>query len=73
MEQPLTEEQQKDIEDRVKSFTEKYKALTEEYQVDFLSYPQFIQIGQGVFGTSMNIQLVDKKYTPIPSPLNKND
>lgn len=67
----ITEEQQVDIDTRVAEFKEKYEALVKETQVDFVTYPQKIQIGQGVYADTCTIQIVDKKYLPIPSPLNE--
>lgn len=65
---PVTEEQQKDIDERVAEFRKRYLANVEELQVDFVSFPQYVQTQQGFYGTIPSMQLVDKKYMPIPSP-----
>lgn len=67
--QPITEEQQKDIDSRVEQFRARYLASVEELQVDFVSFPQYVQLPNGIYGTVPNMTLVDKKYMPTPSPL----
>lgn len=64
----LTKEQQEDIQNRIKEFREKYLELTKKYQVDFASFPQHIQLGEGVYGTMIQTTIMDRKYAPIPSP-----
>lgn len=68
--EPLTPEQQEDVEIRLKEFKERYLALVQEFEVDFVSYPQYVQTGPQVFSTYNAMQLMDKKYAPVPSPLN---
>jgi len=73
MNQDITSEQQQDINDRVAKFREGYLDLVKQYEVDFVSYPQFIQTRGGAFQVVTPINLVDKKYLPTPSPLQQND
>lgn len=70
---PLTKAQQKDSDERVEEFSKRYAANVEELQVDFSSFPQYVQIGPNLFGTLSSAKLVDKKYAPIPSPLTPNE
>lgn len=73
MEQPtkLTEEQQKDVTDRMDSFRGEYLSLVEKYEVDFVSFPQYVQTQSGAFTTVAGMSLVDKKYVPVTSPILK--
>ncbi len=66
---PLTPEQKKDVETRVDAFRKGYVELVEKYQVDFVSYPQWVQNPNGAFLTVSNMTIVDKKFMPIPSPM----
>lgn len=65
----LTEEQQKDVEERIAEFMKRYHAAVEELQVDLIRYPQYMQIGPEEFATRVVVQPMDKKYLPVPSPL----
>ena len=65
----LTEEQRKDVQERQKQFMEKYEALTIDLQMDFATSPQFVPMGQGVWGVSMFPSLTDKKYLTPLSPI----
>lgn len=67
--EPITPEQQEDINSRVEEFKKRHLANVEELMVDFVHFPQYVQIGPAVFGTQNTLQIVDKKYAPIPSPL----
>lgn len=67
----LTEEQQKDVDERATKFKEKYAALAAEFQMDFICYPQLVPTQEGHFVTIVNMQIVDRKYTPVPSPIIK--
>lgn len=69
--EPITEEQQKDIDVRVEEFRTRHLANVEELQVDFITYPQYVQVAPNVYGTYNGMHLVDKKYAPVPSPLNE--
>lgn len=69
----LTEDQKTDSEVRRKAFLEKYGALVKETQCDFFSTPAFVPMGQGMFGVAMNMQIVDTKYLPQKSPIQKED
>lgn len=70
MDTQITPEQQEDIEKRVQDFRARHIANVEELEVDFIAYPQYAQVGPNIYSTYMNMQIVDKKYAPIPSPLN---
>lgn len=65
----LTDEQQKDVEERTKQFVERYQALVTELQIDFGQMPQYVPLGNGLFGTIIFNQPTDKKYLSIPSNL----
>lgn len=69
----LTEEQQTDIDTRIEEFLKRYRDNVLELEVDFVSYPQYVQTGQNTFSTYNGIHTVDKKYAPIPSPLANDD
>lgn len=69
----LTPEQEADVEIRLKEFKERYLALVTEFEVDFVSYPQYVQTGPQVFSTYNAMQLMDKKYAPVPSPITPDD
>lgn len=66
---PLTPEQLADVEARVEEFRKRYQANVEELEVDFVAFPQYVQVGPDVFATRANFSLADKKYAPVPSPL----
>ncbi len=69
MDQKITPEQQQDINSRVDEFKKEYLALVEKFQVDFVAYPQYVQVQGGGFVTLANMQILDKKYLPTPSPI----
>lgn len=71
METTLTAEQQEDINARVEEFKKRHIANIQELEVDFVSYPQYVQTGPSHFSTVAGMHLVDTKYAPIPSPLNE--
>lgn len=60
----LTEEQQKDVNERVEAFQKEYVELTVKHQVDFITYPQYIGNPDGSFSTKVVGIAVDKKYIP---------
>lgn len=69
--EPLTEEQQKDINERVEGFRTGYLELVKQFEVDFVSYPQYQQQADGTYSTIPTLTVVDKKYLPqqgIKSP-----
>lgn len=74
MDYKLTKEQIKDIEVRTEGFKKKYVELTKEFSVDFLCYPQLVPV-QGIpqqagsFVTIAHMEIIDRKYAPIPSPI----
>lgn len=72
MEQDITPEQQEDIDTRVAEFVKRHHANVEELEVDFVNFPQYVQFGPGIFGTQSTIHPMDKKYAPVPSPM-QND
>lgn len=65
----LTDEQQKDVEERTKQFLDGYTKLVEETQIDFGQMPQFVPIQQGLFSVMIFNQPQDKRYLPVPSPI----
>ena len=65
----LTTEQKQDVEERTKKFLEGYQALVSETQIDFGQMPQYVPLGNGLFGTVIFNQPTDKKYLPVPSNL----
>jgi len=69
MNDKLTEEQIKDVEERRKAFTEDYLALVEKYQVDMMSYPQMAQTPRGSFDITVTTFVADRKYAPVRSPV----
>lgn len=69
MEPILTEEQKKDVEERVAEFSKRHEENTNELGVDFVSFPQYMQIAPNAFATYASMHIVDTKYAPIPSPL----
>lgn len=60
-----TEDQRKDIEERV----EKAKTLLKELQLRPALVMQPVNMGNDVFGMKAIPYLADEKYTPIASPL----
>lgn len=63
----LTEEQQKEVEERTAVFLEEYKALIDKHQMDFISFPVFVPNERGSFEVMLQTQPMDKKYAPVPS------
>lgn len=66
---PLTPEQEAEFQARQQEFKEKYVALTEEYQCDFIAFPQLVPQQNMTFALVSSMQIVDKKYAPVPSNL----
>jgi hypothetical protein len=62
-----------EYEKRVTEFRDKYLALVKEYDVDFISYPQFVQKSNGAFEIICTTNLVDKKTVATPSPIQQKD
>jgi len=46
-----------------------YLDLVKKYDVDFVSYPQYVQAPGGGYVTVTGMMLVDKKTLPVPSPM----
>ena len=65
----LTEEQKSDVDARIKQFVDGYQELVKTTQVDFGQMPQFVPLSNGLFGVMIYNQPQDKKYLPVPSPL----
>jgi hypothetical protein len=59
-------EKEKDITNRIDGFRKDYQELIKKYQVDLTSYPVFVPNANGVYQVSVNVQIVDTKYLPIP-------
>lgn len=70
MEYNLTDEQKKDVMARSENFRQEYNGLIEKYQVDFLCIPEYLPTPQG-FVTVCTARILDKKYMPIKSPMQK--
>lgn len=64
----LTADQQNDVNARSTEFMKRHLANVAELQIDFTAYPQYAQIGPNLYGTSMGMHMVDKRYMPILSP-----
>lgn len=63
----LTDEEQKDSQERQAAFIKEYEGLIEKYQHDFISYPVLLPTESGAFEVRVQTQAVDKKYRPVPS------
>ena len=70
--EPITQEQQEDINIRVEEFVKRHRDNVAELEVDFVQFPQYIQIGPGMFATQSSIQPMDKRYLPKESPMQSN-
>ncbi len=66
--EPLTDEQQADIIKRTGEFKTRYSALVEELGIDFVFMPKYVP-QEGGFVTVPDVQLMDKRLTPTPSPI----
>lgn len=66
---PLTEEQKADVEQRTEEFKRRYGENVKELEIDFISFPQYVQVGPNLYSTLNQMQLMDTKYAPTPSPL----
>lgn len=64
---PLTEEQQKDVEERTNAFQEKYGKLVEECQIDYANIPVYMPGENGTFQLTVQSYPVDIKYRGVPS------
>lgn len=73
MENKLTEEQQKDVVQRSEAFKAGYQKLVNDLQMDFLWIPQFVPNKEGTYSIGIGVQLMDRKYMPTPSPLQKDE
>lgn len=73
MEQTLTDEQKQDVQDRMEEFKKRHLVNVEELGIDFVTFPQYVQIAPDVFGTANGMQMVDRKYAPVPSPVTQED
>lgn len=70
--QKLSVEQQKDVETRIEGFRSAYLELTKKFEVELVAFPQYAPMNGGGFGTVTNIIIADKKYAPVPSPMQKD-
>ncbi len=66
--QNLTEEQEKDVQERTKAFEDEYNTLMEKHEVYHAVFPQYVPVAPGIFATVSNITIVDRKYQPVESP-----
>lgn len=67
----LTEEQQKDVEERIGAFMKDYEELIKRHQIDFVSYPVWLPTATGIFETRIQTSPMDRKYMPVKSPFIK--
>ncbi len=66
-----TEEQNKETEARIAEFKSEYDALCSKHQVRHAGMPQYLQMSNGVYVTTLAIDVIDTKYRPVPSPFQK--
>lgn len=72
MNQPLTDEQKQDIEQRKEFFTKEFQELSEKYNFTFGSIPMYVPSpNAGAYITTVMMEAMDTKYMSIPSPLGK--
>lgn len=64
----LTEEQQKDISERIEKFKEAHLKLVQDLQVDIHPTPVFTPVAPTAYGISLAMEYADLKYR-TPSPL----
>lgn len=64
-----TEEQKQDFKERAEAFDATLKEASEKYQVDLTAVPEFTAGPQGIYAVIVNTKLADKKYAPVPSPM----
>lgn len=64
----FTPEQLQDIDARRSTFLVEYKKLRDTHEVDFLAHPTFVPNEHGTFEVRIQVEAVDLKYAPQPSP-----
>lgn len=65
----LTEEQQKDIQERRDSFLKEYNDLCEKYMMEHVSGPVLTTVGANLFAITLVSDIRDTKYLPQKSPI----
>lgn len=69
----LTQEQEKDIQDRKTKFVAGYQELCKKYRCDLIGVPQFAPVSDMAFGVICPVMPIDTKYLDIPSPIQKEN
>lgn len=65
--QSLTEEQVKDVQDRIKSSSEKVTELLKEAGLNIGGRIVKVEIAPGVYADTVQVGYTDTKYAPKPS------
>lgn len=63
-----TPEEKADIDTRIAEFLKRHESNTKELEIDFATFPQFVQTAGGAYATSVSIIPMDLKYRSKPSP-----
>lgn len=63
----LTEEQQKDIQDRAEAFMKDYNDLVQKHQIKIAAVPVFVPNEKGTWECMVQGGPTDVKYTPVKS------
>lgn len=69
---PLTDEQKREVEGRVEEFKRRHEANVRELMVDIVPAPVYIPIAPYAYGTALNMEYKDLKYSN-PSPISAPD
>ncbi len=67
--EPLTDDQKKDVSERIDGFTKDYNELSAKWQVAHATQPLYLSQGDGRYSTVVLTEAIDLKYRPVPSPL----
>lgn len=59
--------------ERVDNFKKDYQELVKKYDVDLVSFPTFVSTPNGLYAVQIQMQLIDKKNMPTPSPYQEPD
>lgn len=65
---PVTDEQAKDIAERVEKFKQGHAKLVQDLQVDITAFPMWVPLEDHTFRTAIRMDYADLKYRH-PSPL----
>ena len=58
----LTDEERKDVEDRIQKFRDGLNKLREEFQCEIGYMPMYVPTGPSMFGTVVEADVIDMKY-----------